>query len=298
VGTLLEQAGTLMHELGHNLELQHGGDDGINGKPNYLSIMNYLFQTDGVPLSALFATPPRIDYSRVSLPTLREFRPPPLTSLNETVGIQDGIFNRTRFFCPGGAQAIGAGSGPIDWNCDGDGGLDTDVAVNVNGDGVFNQSLFGFDDWSALRLDMQSARDFGDGSSESSEELEENQDVIQLEIPQLVQIDITPGELPNSVNPRARGTLPVAILSETGFSAPEHVASDTLRFGRSGDEASLAFCNLRGEDVNGDGLLDLVCHFTRRLTGFAADSVMGTLRGQTIWGKAILGTAPVRIVSP
>ena len=106
--------------------------------------------------------------------------------------------------------------------------------------------------------------------------------------------------MPNSINPRAKGTLPVAILSdaEAGFRAPEHVASETLRFGRSGDEASLSFCNLRGEDVNGDGALDLVCHFTRRLTGFEPDSAEGTLRGQTIWGKAILGTAPVRIVGP
>ncbi len=42
------QAGTLMHELGHNLGLEHGGDEGRNYKPNYLSVMNYLYQLDGV----------------------------------------------------------------------------------------------------------------------------------------------------------------------------------------------------------------------------------------------------------
>ncbi|KAF0812200.1 hypothetical protein IGB42_03189 [Andreprevotia sp. IGB-42] len=42
------QAGTLMHELGHNLGLFHGGNDGINNKPNYVSVMNYLFQIQGV----------------------------------------------------------------------------------------------------------------------------------------------------------------------------------------------------------------------------------------------------------
>ncbi|MFO0857302.1 MAG: M66 family metalloprotease [Phycisphaerales bacterium] len=32
-----------MHELGHNLGLDHGGGDDINGKPNYPSIMNYAY---------------------------------------------------------------------------------------------------------------------------------------------------------------------------------------------------------------------------------------------------------------
>ncbi|PKG39754.1 Ig-like domain-containing protein [Psychromonas sp. Urea-02u-13] len=42
------QAATIMHEFGHNLGLLHGGDDGINFKPNYLSVMNYLYQLDGL----------------------------------------------------------------------------------------------------------------------------------------------------------------------------------------------------------------------------------------------------------
>jgi hypothetical protein len=169
--------------------------------------------------------------------------------------------------------------------------------VNINNNSlIFLDTHTGFDDWAALRFDMQGAPDFADGSSESSEASEEADHTVALALPQLVQIDITPGELPNSVNLRAKGRLPVAILSEAGFHAPEYVASDTLRFGRTGDEASLAFWNLGGEDVNGDGLLDLVCHFTWTRTGFEWDSVEGTLRGQTIWGKAILGTAPVQIV--
>lgn len=42
------QASTIMHELGHNLGLEHGGDSGQNNKPNYWSIMNYLYALEGL----------------------------------------------------------------------------------------------------------------------------------------------------------------------------------------------------------------------------------------------------------
>src|SRR6266702_8734752 len=38
-GTVTQQAGTFMHEFGHNLGLEHGGADSISFKPNYLSVM-------------------------------------------------------------------------------------------------------------------------------------------------------------------------------------------------------------------------------------------------------------------
>ena len=43
------QSSTIMHELGHNLGLQHGGSDDVNYKPNYLSVMNYLYSLYGLP---------------------------------------------------------------------------------------------------------------------------------------------------------------------------------------------------------------------------------------------------------
>ena len=48
VGTPREQAGTLMHELGHNLGLRHGGCDDTNSKAGYASVMNYAYQMEGV----------------------------------------------------------------------------------------------------------------------------------------------------------------------------------------------------------------------------------------------------------
>lgn len=44
------QASTLMHEFGHNLGLRHGGfESAPNYKPNYVSVMNYMYQLVGVP---------------------------------------------------------------------------------------------------------------------------------------------------------------------------------------------------------------------------------------------------------
>ena len=53
-----------MHEFGHNLGLRHGGGDGVNYKPNYLSIMNYAFQFVGLRSRT---EPPRFDYSRFAI---------------------------------------------------------------------------------------------------------------------------------------------------------------------------------------------------------------------------------------
>jgi len=47
-GSLAQQSGTFLHELGHNLNLLHGGSDEVNWKPNHLSVMNYQFQMSGV----------------------------------------------------------------------------------------------------------------------------------------------------------------------------------------------------------------------------------------------------------
>jgi len=45
------RTGTFVHELGHSLGLGHGGDTGVNCKPNYPSVMNYnnIMALGGVP---------------------------------------------------------------------------------------------------------------------------------------------------------------------------------------------------------------------------------------------------------
>lgn len=128
VGSVNQQAGTLMHEFGHNLGLLHGGDDGFgNYEPNYLSIMNYAFQMRGLRIGG---SDGNLDYSRFQLRVLDE------TSLDETVGISgepDAAGYGTRFYDTTGTQRIVNDiNGAVDWNRDGD-DTDTGVAADING---------------------------------------------------------------------------------------------------------------------------------------------------------------------
>lgn len=113
----------------------------------------------------------------------------------------------------------------------------------------------------------------------------------------MVAIDIKPGELPNAINPGSGGTTPIAILSTSSFNAPSQVDTTSLRFGRTGTEASLVSCS-PPQDVNGDGLPDLLCHFTTKRTGFQSGDTQGVLTGKTVNGAPIRGTDPVVIVPP
>jgi len=74
VGSPFMQGSTIMHEWGHNLELTHAGTPQNprepNCKPNYLSVMNYLFQLRGLLDENGI---PRMDLSRSIVGELNEF---------------------------------------------------------------------------------------------------------------------------------------------------------------------------------------------------------------------------------
>jgi hypothetical protein len=119
---------TIMHELGHNLGLHHGGFEGTNFKPNYNSVMNYAYQFPGVDSNC---TPPGdgvLDYSRNQRITLNE------SSLNEALGICNNV--------------------PWDWN--GNGAIETNVSAEINGDPPMSapQTLSDYDDWGHLFYDF------------------------------------------------------------------------------------------------------------------------------------------------
>ncbi len=112
-----------------------------------------------------------------------------------------------------------------------------------------------------------------------------------------VMIDIKPGSYPNSINLGSQGTVPVAILSSDTFDASTVVVDDTLMLqGSSIRERGKAKYQAAMEDVNGDGLLDLVVHFDTTQLALTAGDVEAMLTGHTIDGKQIEGVDTVRIV--
>ena len=148
VGTVCQQAGTFMHELGHDLGLQHGGGDATKRKPNYLSVMNYYFQFEGLVCGE---AGPCFDFSRAKLPDLNE------NALDESAGIGGVAGFGTKMQNGSGSPLvpIDDASGAIDWNADGD-FTDTGLVLDLNGDNlpipyVVPGSVFvGFNDWANL----------------------------------------------------------------------------------------------------------------------------------------------------
>jgi len=106
---------------------------------------------------------------------------------------------------------------------------------------------------------------------------------------QKVAINIKPGDKDDTINPKSRGKITVAILSSRQFHVPDRVDTASLTFGRTGDEDSLAFCNPTPADVDGDGLQDLVCHFHTQSAGFECRDTEGVLKGETVDGNPLEG---------
>jgi hypothetical protein len=96
-----------------------------------------------------------------------------------------------------------------------------------------------------------------------------------------INIEIKPGGGTSTapINPKSKGKIPVALLSSTDFNAVM-VNVDSLRFGPNGTEAKASSCGNDGEDVNGDGLLDLVCHFDNQSAGFSSTDAEGIVTGE------------------
>lgn len=152
------QAGTFTHELGHNLGLRHGGGDHVNYKPNLLSVMNYSFQSDGVPFTASNGDRYYIyDYSRQKLPTLVENNlnegkglGSKASDLKDVYGLGGGVFG-TAWYHWNGSTYVGKGTwnatSYVDWNQDG--WANSGVVDDINQDG-YVKKLKGKNEWSKL----------------------------------------------------------------------------------------------------------------------------------------------------
>lgn len=158
------QAGTLMHELGHNLGLYHGGftvdaqgqvlpDQDNKNKPHYLSVMNYNYQMEPFVFNDVFT----LDYARYNI-----------------AGVDSSALNEVEAFAPGWGTTeqdlaqytglrmydktkanyvtvLGNASSQLDFN--NNGSIETaPYSLDVSGTGYIYSYLGLVDDWSQLNF--------------------------------------------------------------------------------------------------------------------------------------------------
>lgn len=139
VGNIDAQEATMMHELGHNLGLHHGGDINPTGttesdqncKPNYMSVMSYTYQ-----FRSTFDICRPLSYSSIKLQNLTETslndsnidpthmatypgdNPNPPDNPNKSPHCDTGGERRIKWSSPAGIQTNTAGI-TEDWNMNG-----------------------------------------------------------------------------------------------------------------------------------------------------------------------------------
>ncbi len=192
------EAGTFLHELGHNFGLRHGGFENLNCKPNYQSVMSYTLQVPYID------RPGRLDYSREELPPLNE------SDLDEGFGVGEASGNVVF----GGSEhsaVIAPATGEIDWNDDGS--IDVGVEADVNwietrpdgaplpgcGESPFD-FLAGHDDWSNLAYDFQSSADFADGAHETARPLVAQELTSEIALETAQNVDADGDDVPNAAD--------------------------------------------------------------------------------------------------
>ena len=184
-----------MHELGHNLGLHHGGNEPLNYKPNYISVMNYMFQLDS------YGTGRSLDFSGGNHNPLVE------SNLNENNGIGEAV--KTVWRLTNGSVAISDGNLAIDWNVDGN--IAANVQMNLNNfpqepNSNDDETLRDYNDWENLFYRFRSTSAFASGAQEDThteltlEEIEameeETKNIIEVPIPEseiVVNEDVSVG---------------------------------------------------------------------------------------------------------
>ena len=179
-------AGTFMHELGHNLGLQHGGQDGLLFKPNYLSVMSYIYQNPW-DVQTNQCTPQHctnaqdawhLDYSRKKAASLDELFLDESEAPDGTPGRQM-IFNSNPDNSPGSAINIAAANADsIDWNFS-QGPPDPSsypldisrIAWNIN-EGY--HPLISYTDWDRLWYHLSGSVNFEDGVGRNLDTIQPN----------------------------------------------------------------------------------------------------------------------------
>jgi len=192
-GTRGEQPATFMHEIGHNLNLDHGGFPGndFNCRPNYLSIMNYLFQfTDIVGDRPLDFSRKQLDYlyyDNLYEPDgvlLSQYPNPGEDTANfindrPSEGLPTTQFTMSSAYGgPNGEVDVFLTGTAVDW--DRQNGIETDINLNAtNADltrfdlvgcgPATTVRLLGYDDWDNIDMNFRDSGFFASGGGRSDD---------------------------------------------------------------------------------------------------------------------------------
>src|SRR5688572_30416799 len=113
-----------------------------------------------------------------------------------------------------------------------------------------------------------------------------------------IVIDIKPGDDgPNPINLKSKGKTPVAVLSTETFDATTMDVGSIRFAGAAVNMKNNGTFHASFEDVNADGLLDLVLHFnTQDLDDLDDSSTEAILSGSTENGRCVSATDSIKIV--
>ncbi len=187
-------AGTVMHELGHTLNLHHGGGQDNNCKPNYVSLMNYDNQ-GGIQRvgggTILDYSPPRIAIDGSSRGAA------PLGPLVEN-GLTEPLVldasdpsNRFVFVNTAGAKTPNNLNTAANWNNDADPPFETAPPTNIDTIGLNGRpaacanatttdTLAGAEDWTFISLPFRQFGDAASGLNLEDDDVPTTQDLIAM----------------------------------------------------------------------------------------------------------------------
>lgn len=108
-------------------------------------------------------------------------------------------------------------------------------------------------------------------------------------------LDVKPRSLPSSVNVGGAGIVPFALIATAGVDPLRDVDTGSLRFGVTGAEDSVTGCKSQGEDVDGDGRADRICHASTQAAGIDCTTTLLVATGRFTNGTRFVAQDDVKV---